>query len=385
MASGSEDTGTPISSGDCPGNDVSGRGIVTPPDSLSLLNYQFTFQQTIDDAVAASFRIEADPHPNPDTQSVTSSISRYRIENGRTFHAYKDGSYMFPNDEEELERQDYQHLVTKYLMGNKNYFAPWSQDNPPRSILDIGTGTGMWAIEMGDEFPSAQIIGTDLSPIQSRNVPPTVTFIVEDSREPWSWYGKDTTFDYIHTRWTIGCWENIRDDILQKSFDQLAPGGWFEVQDCLPTIQCDDDTMPDDFELKLHLEDLMDATAAMGRPLHIVDQYKKVMEEVGFVDVTEHYYKVPINTWPKQREYKYLGKLWEDNLLSGMHAASVGPLHRVRGLSDKQIQMMLVPVRQAIQDQSVHAYQKFYIVCGRKPYPGEVLAGSEDIPMGGAS
>jgi hypothetical protein len=34
---------------------------------------------------------------------------------------------------------------------------------------------------MGDEFPDAQIIGTDLSPIQPSHVPPNVRFFVEDS------------------------------------------------------------------------------------------------------------------------------------------------------------------------------------------------------------
>ena len=49
-------------------------------------------------------------------------------------------------------------------MNNKLHYAPIGE-NPGR-ILDVGTGTGIWAIEMGDEYPSAEIVGTDLSPIQ---------------------------------------------------------------------------------------------------------------------------------------------------------------------------------------------------------------------------
>lgn len=54
--------------------------------------------------------------------------------------------------------------------------------------------------------------------------------------------------------------------------------------------------------------------------------------------------------------------------------------------------MMLMPVRQAISDSTVHAYNKFYVVWGRKPYPNEpaqpstsetsVSSSSEDIEMG---
>jgi methylase of polypeptide subunit release factors len=42
----------------------------------------------------------------------------------------------------------------------RNYFAPLSN---PKHIFDIGTGTGQWAIETGDEFPEAEIQATDLS------------------------------------------------------------------------------------------------------------------------------------------------------------------------------------------------------------------------------
>jgi hypothetical protein len=40
------------------------------------------------------------------TASVTSSIFAYEQENGRTYHAYKAGKYVMPNDEGEQERMD---------------------------------------------------------------------------------------------------------------------------------------------------------------------------------------------------------------------------------------------------------------------------------------
>lgn len=56
-------------------------------------------------------------------------------------------------------------------------------DAPPQKVLDIGTGTGIWAIDFAEwvldlpywftrlipkrsQYPSAEVIGTDLSPIQ---------------------------------------------------------------------------------------------------------------------------------------------------------------------------------------------------------------------------
>ena len=46
----------------------------------------------------------------------------------------------------ENERLDLQHEVIKILFGRKLAFAPLED---PKRILDIGTGTGKWAIEIG--------------------------------------------------------------------------------------------------------------------------------------------------------------------------------------------------------------------------------------------
>lgn len=67
------------------------------------------------------------------------------------------------------------------MLGDRLYFAPLSPSRPPLRILDIATGVGDWAIDMGDLFPGSTIIATDLSPIQPENVPPNVYFYVEDS------------------------------------------------------------------------------------------------------------------------------------------------------------------------------------------------------------
>lgn len=41
-----------------------------------------------------------------DTTSLSSSVSKFRFENGRRYHGYKDGLYMQPNDEQQLSVQD---------------------------------------------------------------------------------------------------------------------------------------------------------------------------------------------------------------------------------------------------------------------------------------
>ena len=74
-----------------------------------------------------------------------------------------------------------QYEILKLVMDERLHLCPFDASNAPCKILDIATGTGLWAIEMGDEYPEAEVIGTDLSPIQPAFVPPNVRFFVEDS------------------------------------------------------------------------------------------------------------------------------------------------------------------------------------------------------------
>ena len=46
-----------------------------------------------------------------------------------------------------MDRLDIMHTLTKVTLGGKLNLAPIMKN--PRRILDIGTGTGIWAIEMG--------------------------------------------------------------------------------------------------------------------------------------------------------------------------------------------------------------------------------------------
>lgn len=64
-------------------------------------------------------------------------------------------------------------------------------------------------------------------------------FEVADAESDWTF---DQPFNYIHTRAVLTCFKDNR-AVLQKIYDNLAPGGYFELQDpCLPML-CDDGTL----------------------------------------------------------------------------------------------------------------------------------------------
>ncbi|KAI9802536.1 MAG: hypothetical protein M1833_001608 [Piccolia ochrophora] len=92
-------------------------------------------------------------------------------------------------------------------LDEKLHLAPISKST--KHILDVGTGTGIWAVQMGDEYPSAEILGNDLSPVQPNMVPPNVKFEVDDIEHEWT---HSEPFDYIHCRYmatAIAYWPRL--------------------------------------------------------------------------------------------------------------------------------------------------------------------------------
>lgn len=79
------------------------------------------------------------------TASLTSSVLNYRHENGRTYHGYRDGTYLLPNDESEKDRLDMMHEMMLVMLDRQLFLAPIDS---PRRVLDLGTGTGIWAIQL---------------------------------------------------------------------------------------------------------------------------------------------------------------------------------------------------------------------------------------------
>jgi hypothetical protein len=194
---------------------------------------------------------------------------------------------------------------------------------------------------MGDLYPEATIEATDLSPIQPSSVPENVHFIIDDAEQE-DWCVPADHYDYIHTRVLLGCFSDFR-NVIAQGFHHTKPGGWMESQEVMSMPSCDDGTMPDDWPV-LDWHRCMDDAAMSpetNRPLRIANRLKKWYIEAGFVDVQEKVFKMPINTWPRDREMKTLGKWWGENILLGLQGFSLAYFSRVLGWSKDEIEVCI--------------------------------------------
>ncbi|OBT65196.1 hypothetical protein VE03_04742 [Pseudogymnoascus sp. 23342-1-I1] len=245
------------------------------------------------------------------TTSLASSVRQYRQENGRTYHSFREGVYAIPNDQYEQER-------------------------------------------LADEYPEAQVIGIDLSPIQPGFVPPNLKFIVDDAEDEWVISEK---FEFIHVRMMVGSfldWPKF----FTKSYEQLQPGGFIELQD-VTGLGCDDDTFtsdPPSCPLAEWWGLVTQAFNKMGRDMEAATQHKKRLEEAGFINVTVLNFKWPVNKWPQDTALKTIGMWSKENTLDALEALAMAPLTRVLEWTPDEVQMLLHGVRTDIENEGIHAY-----------------------------
>ena len=139
--------------------------------------------------------------------------------------------YVLPSDQEEINRLDFQHYMLRQALRG-NYAAPL---RAPASILDVGSGTGRWALEMAQLFPNAKVVGTDLvepeakaeSVLGNASLPPNYTFVPGNILEGLPF--PDNTFDFVHMRLLLFAiaakqWPAVARELVRVTL----PGGWVE-------------------------------------------------------------------------------------------------------------------------------------------------------------
>jgi len=296
-----------------------------------------------------------------DLTSVTSSIFNYEYENGRRYHAYQAGKYMLPNDDREQDRLDILHHVYRLTLNGELCRTRLAN---PQKILDVGTGTGIWAIEIGDQFPSAEVIGTDLSPIQPSWVPPNVRYQMDDAEQEWAF--PKNSFDFIHIRGLAGSIRNWP-ELLRQSYIHLKPGGRIEVSEGRPHMDCDDGTFPKDSYTWKWIEEFYKIAHSVGLEFDMFPQYAGLLRSAGFENVESHEEPTPIGTWPKNKRLKEIGLYFGTSIMAAVDAYSLAMYTRYGNWTVEETQVLIAHVRRELKTNKMHVYTHCSYATAQKP------------------
>jgi hypothetical protein len=142
--------------------------------------------------------------------------------------------------------------------------------------------------------------------------------------------------------------------VISEAFKSLAPGGYFELQDgTFPFEYIGEPPVHSDLYRWAAL--CAEGSVKVGRPWTNVVNYKRWMEEVGFVDVVEKSFYWPTSSWAKGSYYKQIGALFQADMLNGLEGMSLKVIGTLGWTAD-EIRDLLPGVIKDLQATSITAY-----------------------------
>jgi SAM-dependent methyltransferase len=210
--------------------------------------------------------------------------------------------YLLPRHPGEIDRLDIQHYSLRETLG-ANYLAPVDQ---PRSVLDVGCGTGQWGFEMCAKFPEAQVLGLDL--VASKPDRPSRYGWVKGNVLQGLPFATDR-FDFVHQRLLVtgiplASWPPVVADLARVT----RPGGWVELVKPPWTLNQRGPAT----EKLIGLTTQMSAALGLDTTSVVFDSLDDYLRQAGLTSVVRRQILVPIGRWGGQ-----VGSLMVTDLRAG--------------------------------------------------------------------
>ncbi len=290
----------------------------------------------------------------PGNLIMEGSPARFHVMAGRRF--FSNVPYALPKDSSEIQRLDFQHFLAKYAL-QANFLAPIDQ---PATILDVGCGTGRWAMEMAQQFPKAKVVGTDLVPTDTFTAgyglvkPPDNYRFVQGNvleRLPFA----DGSFDFVHQRLLIAALPKERWPVVIRELVRVTKvGGWVELAE-VGVVQ-DDPLNP----LAQVWNTWIAFCRTKGIDITIGGTIGAMLKEAGLHNVEQHEIVFPIGKWGGR-----VGIMSGEDCLALGKALGVGVV--AAGITTReQYDLLLVQTEAQFKQPTGKSVLPFYIAFGQK-------------------
>ncbi|KAG0320594.1 hypothetical protein BGZ97_013156 [Linnemannia gamsii] len=273
-----------------------------------------------------------------------------RCNDGRTRHTVESAPYMLPNDLTESDRLDAQHYLVRFIFKG-NYNVQINPESPDLRILDVATGTGVWALEMAHEFPKAEIHGVDISAIFPTEIkPPNCHFqlcnILDGLPFP------DNHFDFIYQRLLVYALSPAqRRQVNAELLRVLKPEGFLQLVESDGIVYNPGPQMERINQLSL------ETSLRHGVDPREVQTMKSGLKHSGYINVNSFNIALPVGAWG--------GKAGQLSLQNMHGLATIWLKGEVGKMNQDECDAAL-----AVADTECEANQSYYkvwLVVGTKP------------------
>lgn len=297
----------------------------------------------------------------PDGKTEVVQTSQAMCQNLDSNRRYRnDVPYILPKDINEEERLNIQHQLFRAILQG-NFLAPLEKN--PASILDVGSGTGIWGHEIAQQFPTADVFGVDLEPphLGPSSVsggPPSPNYHFVQGNILQGLPFPDHTFDFTHQRMLVGAipardWPRV----IQELTRVTRPGGWIELMEYSDVVYNAGPAWK-----QLH-KWTQDACLAQGIDLSQARDLGAMLTQAGLRQVAQQPVDIPLGAWDDP-----IGLLMERDALVG-YGALKPALCKLFALEPAEFDRQMTTAQREWKEQ--HAFMRFFLAYG------QVLSGDE--------
>ncbi|OTB02848.1 hypothetical protein M426DRAFT_13095 [Hypoxylon sp. CI-4A] len=279
-------------------------------------------------------------------------------------HYHISGKIFLPFDKHELIRLEVQHRLYRHCLDGALTHTRLPLDTT--KILDLGTGTGIWAIEMAARYPQAQITGIDVYPVQiTKSVPPNVQFKIDDVEN--SWDVPDNSIDFIHARGLAG---GVKDwhGLLRQVHDKLKPGGLFEMTEIAINVLDFDGKFAEAEMYPEFLKAVQDCCDKVGIDFNPSPHVSDWLVDADFEKIVQRSEILPVGKWAQDEKLKtrqdFMNQITTKHFIFESHCAL---LFYSCGWTKEEFDAIVPTFWEEIQAASVRPYITAVYTTARKP------------------